>query len=239
MRRFGLRACAVAVALALPAPGAAGAAGPPLVRQMVVPLRGDPLVQSVRAREVRVRAGRRRCAVPAGTALAVLARAELPRLDIRDFGSCSRRPRDAGGLYVRAIGRDRARGSDGWVYKVGNRQASAGAADPSGPFGRGRLRSGTRVTWFYCRTEPDGSCPRSLAMRARREPGGSVAVRVIAHDDEGRGIPAEGATVSAGEASAVTDAAGFARLAPGAGARQLRATKPGHVPSFPERVPPG
>ena len=36
-------------------------------------------------------------------------------------------------------------GSDGWVYKVGRRSGSGGAADPAGPFGTGRrLRGGQR-----------------------------------------------------------------------------------------------
>ena len=49
---------------------------------------------------------------------------------LRDYGACSRRARDAGSLYVRQIGPDRERGRDGWVYKVGSRAGSTGAADP-------------------------------------------------------------------------------------------------------------
>ena len=80
----------------------------------------------------------RRCALGRTTA-AVGAR----RDGRRRSGSSTTAParasaRDAGSLYVRQIGPDRARGRDGWVYKVGRRSGSAGAADPGGPFGTGR-----------------------------------------------------------------------------------------------------
>ena len=80
----------------------------------------------------------RRCALGRATPLSVLAGAGVP-FAVRDYGSCSRRARDAGSLYVQRIGPDAARGRDGWVYKVGNRSGSAGAADPAGrsaPAGR-------------------------------------------------------------------------------------------------------
>ena len=145
------------------------------------------------ARKALVRVGGRRCAAGAGTALAALVRSHVGRLRLRDFGSCSRRPRDGAGLFVRGIGPDRNRGRDGWVYKVGRRVATAGAADPSGPFGRGRLRGGQRVTWFYCRLGSRG-CQRTLVLRLRSEPGAVVAT-VRGYDDEGEGVPVEGATV--------------------------------------------
>ena len=94
-------------------------------------------------RGVLVRIGRRRCASATGTPLAALVRARPSRrIGLKDFGSCSRRARDGAGLFVRRIGPDANRGNDGWVYKVGRKVATAGAGDPSGPFGRRRLRRG-------------------------------------------------------------------------------------------------
>ena len=181
-----------------------------------------------------VRAGGRRCAAGDGTALAALVRSRPGRLRIRDFGACSRRPRDGAGLFVESIRSDRNRGQNGWVYKVGSRGATAGAADPSGPFGRGRLRAGQRVTWFFCRLVA-GGCQRTLELRLTPEPGAVVA-RVHGYDDEGRGVAVEGATVRAGAASAVTVADGSARLALAPGAHRVTATKDGLVRSFSERV---
>ena len=243
---------AIVAAAALGAPGAADAAprsaglaadwgaqsaGPaaaaPLVRQMVVFRNGDAVTETIRARQVVVRVGRRRCAAGDGTALAALVRSRPGRLRLRDFGSCSRRPRDGAGLFVAAIGRDRARGQRGWVYKVGRRAATAGAADPSGPFGRGRLRSGQRVTWFYCLRA--GDCQRTLEVRARAEAGGIVAA-VRGYDDDGRGIPVKGATVRAGGASGSTGPDGTVHLAVSTGSYRVVATKAGLVRSFAERV---
>jgi hypothetical protein len=201
---------------------------------MVVFRDGRALTRRVSARKTMVRVRGRRCAAARGTALATLARSRPGRLRLRDFGSCSRRPRDGVGLFVAAIGPDRNRGQDGWVYKVGRRAATAGAADPAGPFGRGRLRTGQRVTWFYCRLR-EGGCQRTLELSTGPESGGLV-VSVRGYDDEGRGIPIEGATVAAGEASAVTDPDGRARLALARGAYRVIATKDGLVRSFAERA---
>jgi hypothetical protein len=81
---------------------------------------------ALKARSVRV--GGKRCAVGRATPLSVLAGTGVS-FSVRDYGACSRRPRDAGSLYVSRIGPDRERGRDGWVYKVGRRTGSAGAAD--------------------------------------------------------------------------------------------------------------
>jgi hypothetical protein len=156
------------------------------------------------------------------------------RIGLRDFGSCSRHPSDAGGLFVRAIGRNRNKGRNGWVYKVGRKAGTAGAADPSGPFGHGRLRSRQRVTWFYCFLRA-GGCQRSLVVRVRAESGG-IAVRVIGYDDAAHGVLVGGATVRAGSASAVTTADGAAHLTLASGSYRVVARKPGLVRSFPERV---
>ena len=210
-----------------------GRARAPVVRQMVVFQSGRTLTRRVAARRVLVRVGRRRCAAGDGTALAALARSRPGRLRLRDFASCSRRARDGAGLLVTAIGPDRNRGQAGWVYKVGRRAATTGAANPAGPFGRGRLRPGQRVTWFYCRRA--GDCQRTLAVQARAEPGGLVAT-VLGHDDEGGAEAIEGATVRAGGVSAVTGPDGTARLALAAGSYRLVATKDGLVRSFAERA---
>jgi hypothetical protein len=224
-----LLACLVAL---LTAPPAAAAA--PTVRQMVVFRDGEAVTRTVNAKQVSVKVGRRSCAAGAGTALAALVRSRVGPLRLRDFGSCSSRPRDGAGLFVAAIGGDRNRGQDGWVYKVGRRGATAGAADPSGPFGRGRLRSGQRVTWFYCRLR-GGGCQRTLELEASAVPGGA-AVTVRGYDDDGRGVPVEGATVSAAGASGMTAADGGVRLALLPGTHRLVAEKDGLVRSFAERV---
>jgi hypothetical protein len=218
---------------ALAAPSAAAAA-PPTVEQMVVFRAGDAVTRTVKAKRVRVRVAGRRCAAGEGTALAALVRSHIGRLRLHDYGSCSSRPRDGAGLFVRAIRGDRNRGQDGWVYKVGRRGATAGAADPSGPFGRGRIRSGRRVTWFYCRLR-DGGCQRTLELQARPEDG-AVAVTVRGYDDAGRGVPIAGATVSTAAVSGVTAADGTVRLELPAGNHRLVAEKDGLVRSFAERV---
>jgi hypothetical protein len=212
----------------------AATAPAPIVEQMVVFRSGSAVTKRVRARRVQVRVDGRRCAAGDGTPLAALVRSRPGRLRLRDFGSCSRRPRDGAGLFVAAIGRDRNRGQDGWVYKVGRRAATAGAADPSGPFGRGRLRAGQRVTWFYCRLRA-ASCQRTLEVRVTAEPGG-LAATVRGYDDEGRGVAVGSATVTAGGVSAGTGVDGRVRLSLPTGVYRVVATKPGLVRSFAERV---
>jgi hypothetical protein len=227
-----MRRLALVAVLAILVPAEAAAA--PEVRQLVVFRDGGAVSETVSTRATRMRVGSRRCTAGDGTALAALVRSRPGRLRLRDFGACSRRPRDGAGLFVHAIGRDANRGQDGWVYKVGRRAATAGAADPSGPFGRGRLRAGQRVTWFYCRLR-QGGCQRTLELRARGEAGTLVA-RVRGYDDEGRGVAVEGATVRAEGVSAVTDGDGVARLPLPAGRYRAVAEKAGLVRSFAEPV---
>jgi hypothetical protein len=229
MSKNALVALVVLMGLGAPAEAAA-----PKVRQLVVFRDGGATSETVSTRATRVRVDGRRCAVGSGTALAGLARSRPGRLRLRDFGACSSRPRDAGGLFVQAIRSDRNRGQNGWVYKVGRRAATAGAADPAGPFGHGRLRAGQRVTWFYCRLR-DGGCQRTLELTWRAEPGTLVA-SVRGYDDQAQGVPVEGATVRAGGAEALTDASGEARIALPAGRYRAVAEKPGLVRSFTERV---
>jgi hypothetical protein len=215
--RLCRRAATVAVLAAAAAPGAAAAATN--VDQLIVFRDGSAVAKRVDARAVTATVGRRRCAVPARTGMAALVRSKPAGLKLRDFGSCSRRARDAGGLFVTRIGGDRNHGQDGWVWKVGNKLATTGAADPSGAFGRGLLRSGARITWFYCRLNPTtGSCQRTLAVKPTPGGGGSLTVTVRSYDDRGRGKLVPGALVTAGSTAAIADANGvahFAGLAPG------------------------
>jgi hypothetical protein len=234
-RARALVASAVA-ATTLVAAAPAGAAAP-VVDQMVVFKDGSAKIGTVRASATRVKVGRQRCAVGAGTPLAALVRGKAGTLRFTDYGSCGKRSRDAGGLYVRGIARDIAPqiGEDGWVYKVGNKAAPAGAADPSGPFGRGLLRSRQRVTWFWCDAEPGvEGCQRTLELKITgTAAGGIVHVRVRGYDNSGRGIAVEGATVTAAGVTATTDAAGEATLTLPFGRHAVVATKPGLVRSYP------
>ncbi len=230
-----LRAVACATALMAAAlPVAAAPAKAAKVEQLVAFKSGTLVQKSVRASATRVRVDGRRCAVGEGTALASLLRARPGKVGLADYGSCTARPRDGGGLYVRSIRSERARGLSGWVYKVGRRLATAGAADPSGPFGSGRLRTGQRITWFFCRIR-NASCQRTLVAEPRPE-AGAVTVTVRGYDDDGKGLVVAGATVSVGGVQAETDARGRATLALGPGTYRVRAEKAGLVTSFRERV---
>jgi hypothetical protein len=219
-------------ALALAAPPAA-IAGAPRVQQMVVFRDGHALTKRVSTAATTVRVSGRRCATGNRTALAALARSHAGRLRLRDFGACSSRAADAGGLLVTGIGGDRNRGQRGWVYKIGRRAATAGAGDPAGPFGHGRLRGGQRVTWFYCVRATD--CQRTLEVRAEPTAGGAVAT-VRGYDDAGHGVPVEGARVSAGAVTGLTAADGRVQLALSSGTHRLVARKDGLVRSYTELV---
>ena len=224
----GLLAVALALVLAAPATAAS-------VRVAVVGRDGELVSGPARAKmkERKMRVGGRRCAVGARTPLSALAALDV-RVRLQDYGSCSRRPRDASGLYVRSIAGTRAKviGSNGWVYKVGHRLGTAGAGDPAGPFGRGGLKAGARVLWFWCTPDAEGRCPRTLDTSAERS-GESVRVTVRGYDDRGRGVPVPGATVRLGDATATTGADGSVVLS-GSGA--LTATRAGFVPALPRRV---
>ena len=229
------RTCAIPVLAALVAAGAAAPAADaaPKVRQLVVFRDGDAVQRTAGTRQTAVTVGGRRCAAGDGTALAALVRSKLGRLRLRDFGACSMRPRDSAGLLVTAIRSDRNRGQRGWVYKVGRRAATAGAADMAGPFGRGRLREGQRVTWFYCVRAAD--CQRTLEVRAIAVAGGIVAT-VRGYDDTGEGEPVEGATVTTSSVTGLTGADGRVQIALPSGTHRVVARKDGLVRSFSERV---
>ena len=228
--RVVLAGTVAVMALASPLTAAAAA---PKIHEMVVFRDGHALTKRVSTAATSVRAGGRRCAVGDRTALAALVRSRPGRIRLRDFGACSSRARDASGLFVTAIGGDRNRGQRGWVYKVGRRAATAGAADLAGPFGNGRLRAGQRVTWFYCLRAAD--CQRTLEVRGTPFQGGVMATD-RAYDDGGHGVPIAGATVSAGGQTGVTAADGSVQLVLPPGTYRLVARKDGLVRSFTERV---
>jgi hypothetical protein len=231
---LGLAAPPLGGAAADAKPQPARAAAAPRVQHMVVFRDGHALTRRrVSTAATTVRVAGRRCATGNGTALAALARSRAGRLRLRDFGACSSRPANAGGLLVTGIGGDRNRGQRGWVYKVGHRAATAGAGDPGGPFGHGRLRARQRVTWFYCVRATD--CQRTLEVRAKPTAGGIVAT-VRGYDDAGGGVPVEGARVSAGAVSGLTAADGRVQLALVSGTHRLVARKDGLVRSFTELV---
>jgi hypothetical protein len=214
--------------------GSPAQAAPPKISQLVVFRDGSAQSKTASTRATKVSVAGRRCTAGDGTALAALVRSKPGNLKLHDFGSCTRKASDGAGLFVRSIGGDANRGQNGWVYKVGRRAASAGAADPGGPFGRGLLRAGQRVTWFYCRMR-DGGCQRSLELKLTTQPGTLIAT-VRGYDDQGDGVAVAGAAVRAGGASALTDASGVARLALPAGSYRAVATKVGLVRSFAERA---
>ena len=102
-----------------------------------------------------------------------------------------------------------------------------------GPFGRGRLKTDQRVTWFYCVRA--GDCQRSLDVRATPVSGGITAT-VRGFDDAGDGVPIEGATVTASGVTGLTAADGRVQMALPSGTHRLVARKDGLVRSFTERV---
>ena len=224
------RLVVIAALLALAAPASASAAK---VHVMVVGkervLRGP---KDVRLKVRTVKVAGRRCKVGGATPLSVLVATKL-KLGLRDYGRCGRRPRDAAGLYVTKVGREREKGRGGWVYKVGRRVDSAGAGDVRGR----RLRNGARVLWFWCEQGASG-CQRTLEARPERSsaaPGETLRVTVRGYDDNGHGVPVEGATVRLGSATAVSGADGVAVLTVVDG-RRLEAFKDGLVRSFPREV---
>jgi hypothetical protein len=233
MRRVCILGAVASFAAAL-APAAHAAA--PKIAQLVVFRSGAGVQSTVTAAKSQVKVGSKRCTVGAGTPLAALVRSGIGAIKLKDYGACSHREADAAGLYVSRIRKDAARGVSGWVYKVGNRAASAGAADPTGPFGSGRLKPRARVTWFYCHMKVNG-CQRTLAITRLETPGaGEVRVTVRSYDDQGRGRPAAGAAVTVSGQTAKTDSKGVATLTLSPGTATARAEAKGLVRSFEEQI---
>jgi len=232
MRARALILAGLAV-MALASPPAAATAAAPRIKQLVVFRSEEAVQRTTGTRQATVTVAGRRCAAGDGTALAALVRSRPGHLRLRDFGACSMRPRDSAGLLVTGIRSDRNRGQRGWVYKVGRRAATAGAGDMDGPFGRGRLRAGQRVTWFYCVRAAD--CQRTLELRTTPMAGGIVAT-VRGYDDAGDGVPIEDATVSGSGVTGLTSADGRVQMVLPPGIHLLVARKDGLVRSFTERV---
>jgi hypothetical protein len=235
------RALSILLVTAAGAATGAAPAGAATVQTMVVgkdEVLGAPRAVTLRAKTVRV--GSKRCAVARNTPLAALLGTGL-RVRLRDYGSCGRRTHDSGSLFVTQVGSDRNRGRNGWVYKVGRKAGTAGAADPAGPFGSGGLRAGDHVTWFWCVLGASDSCQRTLEVvpaSSSAAPGSALRVTVRGYDDNGRGVDVAGATVTLGSASATTTADGTATLTvPAASGRvRLTATHVGMVDAFPREV---
>jgi hypothetical protein len=202
---------------------------------MVVFRSGTVVSGRVLAKRTTAKVGRRSCSIAAATPMAALLRSDPGPIGFHDYGSCSRRPADGAGLFVKAIRGERNRRQDGWVYKVGHKLASAGAADPAGPFGSGRLRSGDDVVWFYCRQFATGTCQRSLEIAAVVD-GRRLSVTVTGYDDAGDGAAVAGATVRAGGERATTDGDGKATLTLDRGSHRVHAEKKGAIRSFAKRV---
>jgi hypothetical protein len=205
------------------------------VDQLVVFKSGDADQKLVKAAAAKARVGGKSCAVGGGTALAALLQSGLGGIKLKDYGACSGKPADAGGLYVSRIRTDAAHGVDGWVYKVGNKAATAGAGDPTGPFGNGRLKSGARVTWFFCHMKASG-CQRTLTVKPEALGGGQVRVSVKGYDDRGKARAAAGATVHVGSATATADSNGVATITVMPGPAKVYAAAKSSVRSFTEKI---
>jgi hypothetical protein len=230
----------VALTIATLAALAPPALAVPRVAQLVVFRNGHSREARPTLAQTTVNVHGRRCTVGSATPLAALVHSGIGPLSLRDYGSCSKRASDAGGLFVSGIGTDRNRGSDGWVYKVGNVLATAGAADPAGPFGRGRLRNGAYVTWFWCHvSSANGGCPHTLGLTVSVS-GRTLLARVRQYNDGGKGRPDSQVTVQARNGNVVqtaqTGAGGSASLTLGPGSYVVSATKAGRIASFSARV---
>ncbi len=118
------------------------------------------MTASVDDRRRRPQALRRRRAAPRSPRCSPSPTRGGPSVKLADFGSCGRRAADGSGLYVTTVAGKRASGQAGWVFAVGGKLGTAGAADPSGPFGSGPLRRGQQVVWFWCKQA--SACEKSL-----------------------------------------------------------------------------
>jgi len=234
VRRLTFVAAVAALAAAAPP---AGAASYPKIEQLLAFRDGTAIQKGATAKHLTTKVGSRNCTVGAATPLVALLRIKPPKLRLRDYGSCSGRARDAAGLFVRGIGPDVNKGFDGWVYKVGQKLATAGAADPSGPFGRGRLKDGQRVTWFYCRLDQESRmCQRTLVVKASATAPGQATVTVRSYDDRGKSVPAAGATVRAGDETTTAGDDGRAVLTLPPGKHRVHAERTAEIRSFAEEV---
>ena len=113
---------------------------------------------------------------------------------------------------MRSIAGERAQGSDGWVYKVGRRVGTTGAADPSGAFGTGAsCASGQTVLWFWCVKDAADACQRTLEVAAPRHasrPARRSRSTVRGYDENGEGVPVAGVEVAPGAVTRTRDGTG-------------------------------
>lgn len=175
--------------------------------------------RSVRLTAGKVTIGHRRCAVPAGTALAGLLATHV-RLRVSDVAGC-----DPTQMFVNKVGPDANHGAAGWEYKV-NR------SDPGVSAATDHLHgSRTTLLWYWCVLA--NACQRSLEVKTSSA-AGNARFTVTGYDDNGHGVRVPGATVHVGSQTLTTDAAGTATISPAAVAGQrVYATKTGFLRSFP------
>ncbi len=189
--------------------------------------------RAVKAGADHVKVGGRRCAVAARTPLAALLDARL-KLSLRDYGACGRQAAAASGLYVRGVAGEQENGR----RRLGLQARAPDAVQRSGRPGVAHARPGAVVLVPAGQT----GCQRTLDTMTLADVGAAgevLDVQVRAYDDQGKGIPAAGATVSVGDsASAVADADGVAHvtLGPETGTLDVVATAPRWVRSFPDPV---
>jgi hypothetical protein len=242
MRKAPLIVAAAAAALA--AVPAAEAKTPTISVQIVGKTTLIGGARNVVPKAFTVKVGSKSCAVADATPLAALEQvrkqSELP-FAVRDFGSCGKRPIDAGQLFVRSIGTEANKGRDGWVYKVGRLAGTTSAADMSGPFGTGkRLRAGDRLLWFWCKQGSKG-CQRTLEITPADStvaPNAKVSFTVRGYDDQGKGKGIGGATVMLGGQNVTTSSSGRATVTapPNRGPQLVFATAKGMADAFPAKV---
>ena len=206
MRRIALLLALGAVAAAPPAAADARAK----VRVMVVgksAVLAGPQRVALKARTARV-AGKR-CSIGRATPLSVLAGTGVP-FRLQDYGACSAgRATPARSTSAGSAPTARA-GTDGWVYKVGRRAGSGGAADP-GRLVRHRAAAargpaGALVLVRQGRRRLLPADARGHARAHARGAGRGALVTVRGYDDSGAGVPVEGAVVNLGESTALTGA---------------------------------
>jgi hypothetical protein len=206
-----------------PAARARGALAAPRVQIMVIGRTRTLLrPRRIKAAAGAVTIGRRRCAVPAGTALAGLLASRLP-VRVTDQSGC-----DPPSMFVTRIRGVVNSGQGGWEYKVGHADPSFGAADPGG-----RLRAAQQLLWYWCVRANE--CQRTLSVISAFM-GSSLQVHVFGYDQNGHRQSIGGASVHYGTQTQPTDSGGHAAFALTHGVREVYATKPGLVRSFPTEV---
>lgn len=131
---------------------------------------------------------------------------------------------DWSSFFINQIGPDEPGSSDWWQYRVNH-------ADPGVGADQATLTDGDSVIWFT----GNGTGTNTLEIAPSTDKvakGQSFTVKVTAYTSAGAPSPAAGAAVAFGSSQATTDAQGEATfIAPGDGARGVRATRAGDVRS--------